>query len=374
VVAPVLTDAYSLAASGAAKNRAWVELEFLPGQHDVAVMLPPLPLKLRLDGVLTDFQYDRPWHMARVHITTPELPFKPIDLTAGEAWAEKFDPGVGDWISGPLHALEDLGPVPYGYVKYRTPFTFNGEASMFVSTRADDVKNVFVNGKRVAEASNTEKLSDFPLAKYAKPGANVVEISYEQFGAPNFGERLGELKGLESAGIGANFATAKGMENWQIQRHSAIMNGRDINLDAGATPGEGKGRKRADEAPPAGVVWAPASFLADGATLQPVPAFTWCRARFTLPAPDENWNAPLKLAFEADCDALIFLNRKFVGRYATVGPQSEFYFPDPYLTRGGENILTFVLAYTDQPHHVRKLQIAPYAEFSARRTRLEFEW
>ena len=375
VVAPVLTDAYSLAVSGAAKNRAWVDLEFLPGQHDVAVMLPPLPLKLRLDGVLTDFQYDRPWHMARVHITTPELPLKPIDLTAGDAWVEKFNPGVGEWISGPLHALEDLGPVPYGYVKYRAPFTFNGEANMFVSTRADDVKNVFVNGKRVTEASNTEKLSDFPLAKYANPGANVVEISYEQFGAPNFGEHLGELKGLESAGIGANFATARGMETWQIQRHSAIMNGREINLDTGAAPGEGKGRKRANEAPPhPGVVWAPASFLADGGNLPPVPAFTWCRARFALPPPDENWNAPLKLAFEADCDALIFLNRKFVGRYATVGPQSEFYLPVPYLTTGGVNILTFVLAHTDQPHHLRKLQVAPYAEFSARRTRLEFEW
>jgi len=40
---------------------------------------------------------------------------------------------------------------------------------MFISTRADDAKKVFINGKFVTEASNTEKLTDLPLAKYAQP-------------------------------------------------------------------------------------------------------------------------------------------------------------------------------------------------------------
>ena len=83
---------------------------------------------------------------------------------------------------------------------------------------------------------------------------------------------------------------------------------------------------------------------------------------------------PLKLSFDADRDALIFLNGKFVGRYATVGPQREFYLPEPYLSPGAENVLTFVLANTNTPQHLRKLQVSPYAEFSARRTRMEFEW
>jgi hypothetical protein len=267
---------------------------------------------------------------------------------------EKFDPKAGDWLTGPPHALEDLGPLPYGYVKYRTPFTFNGEPRMFISTRADDAKKVFINGKFVAEASNTEKLTDFPLAKYAQPGSNLVEISYELFGAPNFGENVGELKGLESAGIGADFASAKGLENWQIQRYAALMRGREVNPEAG--------------------VWTPASFLGGGENHPLVPAFTWCRAKFTLPPSDGAWITPWKLTFDADCGALIFLNGKFVGRYAAIGPQRDFYLPDPYLSPGGENNLTFGLAYTDQPHHLRKLQVAPYAEFSVRRTRIEFEW
>ena len=61
-------------------------------------------------------------------------------------------------------------------------------------------------------------------------------------------------------------------------------------------------------------------------------AFTWCRAKFTCLRLDGAWTIPWKLIFDADCDALIFLNGKFVGRYATIGPQKEFYLPEPYLS------------------------------------------
>ena len=121
--------------------------------------------------------------------------------------------------------------------------------------------------------------------------------------------------------------------------------------------------------------WTAASFLGGGTSQAAVPAFTWCRAEFNLPATDEAWTVPWKLVFDADCDALIYLNGKFVGRYVTVGPQKEFYLPEPYLSPGaGKNSLCFVLAYTDHPGHLRTLRVAPYAEFSVRRTHIEFQW
>jgi hypothetical protein len=372
VVAPIFTDAYALVESGTVKSRAWVDLDFLPGQHDVAVMLPPLPMKCRLDEARADFSYDRTWHIARVHMTTPVLPVEPLNLTEGDAWVEKFDPSSGEWLTGPLHALEDLGPVPYGYVKYRTPFSFNGEPRMFISTRADDAKKVFVNGKFVAEASKPDKLVDFPLAIYAQSGANLVEISYELFGAPNFGERLGELKGLESAGIGADFASARGLERWQIQRYSALLHNAQSNPPAGAQAGRSNPAGTLLDAP--GGVWTPATFIGGGENQAPVPAFTWCRAKFALPPVDDHWKINWKLTFDADCDALIFVNRNFVGRFVTIGPQREFYLPEPYLSPGAANELVFVLAYTDKSNRVRKLQVTPYAEYSVRRTRVEFEW
>jgi len=355
VAAPIMTDAYALAGSGTQKSRAWVELEFLPGQHEIAVMLPPVPAKCRVDGALTDFQYDRPWHTARLHVTTPALPYSPLNLNGGNAWVEKFDPGAGQWLTGPARALEDLGPVPYGYVKFRAEFNFNGEPRMFVSTLADDAKKVFINGKLAGEAANSKKQVDFPLANYAQAGNNLLEISYELFGAPNGDENLGELKGIASVRIGADPQSARSIESWQIQRFPPPMRGREIDPEFG--------------------VWGPASFLAGAAPAPTVPAFTWCRAEFGLPATAEGWTAPWKLIFDADCDALIYLNGKFVGRYVTRGPQKEFYLPEPYLSpAGSRNLLSFVLAYTDQPRHLRTLRVEPYAEFSVRRTRLEFEW
>jgi hypothetical protein len=131
---------------------------------------------------------------------------------------------------------------------------------------------------------------------------------------------------------------------------------------------------RGREVDPAFGAWTPASFPGGGENPGVVPAFTWCRAEFELPVLTEGWVVPWKVVFDADCDALIYLNGKFVGRFVTLGPQKEFYLPDPYLSpAGAKNLLSFVLAYTDQPRHLRTLRVAPYREFSVRRTRVEFE-
>ena len=87
------------------------------------------------------------------------------------------------------------------------------------------------------------------------------------------------------------------------------------------------------------------------------------------------WFAPWKLAFEARRDALLYLNGKFVGRYMTIGPQSEFYLPEPYLApERKKNVLTIILAYSEDAGPIRKLQVEPYREFATRRTRVEFAW
>jgi hypothetical protein len=95
-----------------------------------------------------------------------------------------------------------------------------------------------------------------------------------------------------------------------------------------------------------------------------------------LPSIGGGWSVPWKLVFEAERDALIYLNGKFIGRYATVGPQKEFYIPEPYLAGGAKptNVLSILLAYAAEPDFIRTLRVWPYEEFSARRTRVEFEW
>jgi len=354
---PVITDTYLLAGSGQHKNTLWADLDFLSGEHDLTWLLPPLPTKCRVDGAVSSFEYDRQWRTARVHVTTSSLPYQPLDLSEGRAWVEKFDPSIGQWLTGPARPLEDLGPVPYGYVKYHAQFSYTGQPKMFVTTFADDGKKVFVNGKLVPEAANQKKQVEVDLAKCARAGANILEIAYEAFGAYNGGRELGDLKGIEFVRLGKDAASGSSIDSWQVQRFPALMGGREINPEFPAA------------------LWSPTSLKAAGTTKELVPAFTWCRTEFALPAPQEGWTVPWKLAFEADRDALLYLNGKFVGRYVTIGPQKEFYLPEPYLVPvGKKNVLIFVLAYTDQPGPLRTLRVAPYAEFSVRRTRVELEW
>jgi Beta-galactosidase second all-beta domain len=136
------------------------------------------------------------------------------------------------------------------------------------------------------------------------------------------------------------------------------MHGREVNPDFSP---EGWKSARINSATPESV-------------LKLIPAYTWCRAGFTLEKPGEEWFAPWKVNVQAERDALLYLNGKFVGRYVTEGPQEDFYLPEPYLNWGSRNMLTILLAYADNPGYIRTLRIRPYDEFATRRTRVEFEW
>jgi len=353
---PVITDAYQVADSGTRKSTLWVEVDFLPGEHDLTLLLPPTPSKCRVDGALTDFKYDRHLRTTQLRLTIPPLPVSSISLNEGRAWVEGFDPKSGEWLTGPLRALEDLGSVPYGYVKYRAEFPYDRQAKMFISTYTDDMKRVFLNGKAVSEASHARKQTEFELAHYAQSGINVLEISYEAFGAYNGGTQLGDLKGLESVRLGKDAASAAPIESWQIQRYPALTRGRGVDPDAGARD------------------WNPVSLEMSGPK-EPAAAFTWFRSEFAMPSPAPGWTIGWKLAFEADRDALLYLNGKFLGRSVTIGPQKEFYLPNSFLEFGPKkNVLTVLLAYAAEPGHIRTARVEPYEEFSVHRTRLEFDW
>jgi Beta-galactosidase, domain 2/Beta-galactosidase second all-beta domain len=358
---PFISDAALLVSSGSKQSHIWVDLQFRPGNHDLTALLPPKPAKCRVDQAETELRYTRAGRETRISFSTPELPSQPVSITQVRTWVEELSgQDTGQWLASPLRPLEELGRIPYGYVKYRSePFTYNGQGKMFISTFADDAKKVFINGKLVPEASNKNKQVAFDLSKYAKDGNNTLEIAYEVFGSPNFGENLGELKGIESVGIGASSQAATKLEKWHIQRFPA--------------PAEGRGK--IDPAKiPAGST-APVA-IGTGGGKELLPLFTWCSAEFEIEHPPEEWFAPWKLTFEADRDALLYLNGRFVGRYMTIGPQKDFYLPEPFLSneKGNKNLLTVVLAYTHQPGHIRTLRVAPYSEYVTRLTRIEFEW
>jgi hypothetical protein len=361
IVTPFICD-FALppqSGAGSRKYTFWADLAYRPGRHALTMLMPPVPSKCLVDNAPAEFQYDRQWQTARVTVSTPAVPVQAVALSNFATWVERFDPNSGRWEQGPARSLDDFGLLPYGYVKYRAEFPLSDPTGkMFIQTRADDGKKVFLNGKLVPDASVPKTQVEFPMAGFAQPGTNTLEISYELFGNPNFGKEIAELKGIESARYGADPQSATGIGNWQIQMFPAPMRERELDPQFHTRD------------------WKPAELSPVASGSQLVPAFTWARAEFQINEVPGEWWIPWKLHIQAACDALLYLNGKFLGRYVTEGPQYDFFIPDTYLSaeKKRPNVLTLVLAYTEEVSPVRALRVEPYEEFALRRTHLELQW
>lgn len=358
---PFITECAWMRETGADHQHAWADLDFAPGPHHLTTLWPSQPDDCRLDGQKAQAAYDEHWRTTRMVITTPSIPEQPQNLTNVETWVEKFDLAAGDWLTTPPRALELLGEIPYGYVKYRAEFTASAPAKLSLSAFCDDAKQVFINGTNVPQASGAHAKIEGDISSYIKSGSNVLEIAYESFGSPNFGPTIAELKGIKSAEVISGGGPGAAIDSWKLQRAPAA--GRGDLYAAKIDP----------DYPASG--WQNASLGATPSDSALIPAFCWVRARFSLDQPPEEWTIPWKATIDSDRDALLYLNGKFVGRYETIGPQHEFYLPEPWINWGANgNVLTVILAYTESPQHIKTLSISPYSEFSTRRTRVEFRW
>ncbi|MGH9405718.1 MAG: beta-galactosidase [Terriglobia bacterium] len=356
VQVPFITDCALMAASGSDHRHAWADLDYAPGTHHLTTLWSAQPDQCLVDGSPAQAAYEEHWRTTRMVITTPTLPAQPLNLTSVETWVEKFDLATGAWARGPLAPLESTGEIPYGCVKYRADFEAAASSRISMTAFADDGKQVFINGINVSDASVNKKQVEFDAASVLHSGSNTLQVSYELFGKPNFGEGIAELSGLETVQVLSGAGGGTPVDTWHVQRVPAAMHGRTIDpeFSAGA--------------------WQSASLGGAASETSLIPAFCWVRAKFTLAPPAEGWSIPWNAAIDADRDALLYLNGRFVGRYAAAGPQSAFYLPEPWIQWGSENLLTVIVAYTDQPQHIKSLRIAPYPEFSTRRTRVEFHW
>ncbi|MFP5275976.1 MAG: beta-galactosidase [Acidobacteriota bacterium] len=353
---PVITDCVLMRDQQQENSGTTLTLEYAPGGHELTILEHVPVTQCTVDGKPVQVQREQRSRTASIAIQTPPLPAQPIVISSGESWVESFDLSQGRWITTDLVPLQRLGQLPYSYVKYRAAFDWNGEPNLALETWTEDHKQVFLNGARVADLSRRDGSLSCSLAGRAKKGANLLEISYECFSSPNFGPTMAELKGIRSVHLGDG-AKRRQISSAHIQMASPAMNGRAVNPEFSSTPwcktAVGPGTQAADF----------------------VPAYTWFRARFTTPATPA-WFCPWKLAIASQRDALIYLNGKFVGFYRTIGPQEDFYLPEPYLHTDGkqENILTVRLAYTATAAPLERLVVAPYAEFAARRTEVRLQW
>jgi hypothetical protein len=354
--APVITDCALMSANKTAQDSSAITCDYAAGEHELCALMPVEPAQCLVDGKPARFQYDSRWQAARVNISTPQLPFQPVALAEGEFLVEGFDLSCGDWLNTSPMPLEKLGKLPYGYVKYRVSFEYHGEQKLFLETHTEDGKQVFLNGQHVSELSTAKKLVSCVLDRWAKRGQNVLEISYEAFGSENGNAEMSELKGISAIRIGDELKS-RAIDAVAIQRFPAAI--KEHGMDLTVAPDAWK----------KGVAGSPTG--ADDF----VPSFTWFRAAFPLSCSPEYFT-PWKIRIDAGRDALLYVNGKFIGYYQTIGPQSEFYLPEPYLYLDGSrpNIVAVMLAYADGLRDLKQLVVSPYMEFATRKTQVEFHW
>lgn len=351
VHAPVITDCVLMIASHATQDSLVVTVDYAAGEHELCALTPNEPAQCLVDSKPAHFHYNSKLQYASVNISTPQLPFQPVLLADGEFLVENFDLSQGKWQKTAPVPLEKLGRLPYGYVKYHATFEYQHEAKLFLETQTEDNKQVFLNGAHIPELSTPKKLVSCDLSEWAKPGRNVLEISYEAFGSENGNKEMSELKGITAIRIGEE-GKSRVIDAVTIQKTSQET----------SPIGSQGAWKKAQAGDASG---------ADGL----VPAFTWFRAEVPLESSPDRFT-PWKMKIDADRDALLYVNGKFVGYYQTIGPQSEFYLPEPYLhfEPGQRNVVTVMLAYTDGLQHLKQLVMSPYGEFATRSTQVEFRW
>jgi len=351
-----LSDAYFLAAS----DEGAMELQYLPGMHVLDILVASPPSSIMIDGVSVPVAYDADTGFARVELTIPGPPAHAIGIASLSVWLDRLDSKDGHWISVTEKPLDELAPVPYGYVKYRTDFTYQGEDEIFITAYGINPKKVFINGTFVPVASVADRFvvvrARDQLKGILRPGKNVIEISYEQFGSNEFGEtaRLIELNGMQSVRAGS---AGNGPPTiWDVQMRPPPM--RDRALD------------------PA-FLFPAAKAVATGAEASGAPtaaAFAWCRGNFRLPE-TTGWVVPWRLAFAADRDALFYLNGAFIGRFVAAGPQFNFILPvDSLRPAGVLNELTIVLAYAETADGITTLRIEPCMEATVATRLLRVSW
>lgn len=356
-VLPWITDASLLRDAAQQGQQVWAEFDLSPGDHLLTVLTPQQPSTVTASGHPVEPVWNAETSTLRMRLIVPPPVIDALPVEDVRYWVEEIASGPGDWSRGPLLPLEKMGLVPYGWVKYRSTFSADATSRLEIETYTTHASRIFINGQLLPELSaKPEKKKQLSLGALVKPGANRIEVVYDCFGAPNFGPEIQDLSGLKSASILAPGGGREVMEDWQYQIVPAPMRGRNVDPDYvfGTWQNGAIGALSREFGEP------------------PVPAFVWTRASFRLRAPGGEWNIAWRLHLEADRDAIFYLNGRFVGRYAAVGPQSDFYLPEPWLHRDGtENVLTMAIAGARRPDHIRILRVEPYEEWAVRRTRIE---
>ncbi len=320
----VVSDAYLLRDMQKTEESIETIWEVLPGTTHFLALLPQLPNSVKVDGAPTKVEVDPSTKAVHWTVETEPIPVEPV-FSEGLKWrSETVSAEDGKKVKQVRNAcplvflapLDDMGWFDNGFYRYETSFTWDKEdETMLLVTYAPDPKLVLLNGRIVAEASNSFRSVSIPLRMYARRGRNVLTVLYEQPGRPNGGKDMNELKGI--AGATLIRGGTKELKEWRMSKTEKI---------AGDSP---EIQPDFDDSR-----WA---IVPVGQGYQPelgARERAWFRIRFQL----NHIPSDLLLLFEGvDDNAWVWLNGQKVGEHH--GWDEPFILPIAHAARLGNNVL-----------------------------------
>jgi hypothetical protein len=268
-------------------------------------------------------------------------------------------------------SLEEAGFIEHGYYWYKAQFELDEVPGMiFMDYLHNDTDRMFIyiNGSLVYKSHNKKiKMKDITGA--LKKGKNDMTILY----ANEFHNKSHPHEG--------DIVKFSGIMNPFIL-HGTYANGKKCSLEIETFylkkglngMNEGYHTLQYDEDG-----WEKAPEVEKFVTAKELGHVVWFRRKFRYDI-GEGFSAPLRFKTkEADQRLTIYVNGRATARYDNLGPQQEFYIPESFLNKGGENVLSIILecpAFYDelQGGYRRGYMYNPQIEqiFVAKRHELKF--
>ncbi|MDO4313074.1 MAG: beta-galactosidase [Eubacteriales bacterium] len=247
---------------------------------------------------------------------------------------EDYDDRDWKYLEKPV-SLEEAGLFQHGYYWYRGTFELGEdvkEAHLYYKSNETDRFLLYINGTLVFRG-RSKSIDRHNITAALKKGVNTIAVLYaNEFhnkSHPHEGA-LVKYSGILHPMIIDGVYTDGGkvdvkVESFRVKAHLTGYNDGYHRLEYG------------DDA------WQEAPDVEKLVVGREMGHVVWFRRHFRY-HPAECYSAPLQIVpIRADERLLIYVNGKPVAQYDIIGPQEEFYIPDSYLNRDGDNVISMIL-------------------------------